>query len=83
MANVDPCKTLKERNFDPLTKRGCREHTDPQTPVERILASKVLDTEEMKINKEKLLKGKSKIHRVKQSAILEKEVEPCSTGAGD
>jgi len=61
---VVPCKTLKERNFDPLTKRVRRKYTEPQTPVERILASKVLDTEKMKVNKEKLLKGKSRINRV-------------------
>lgn len=55
---VFPCKTLKKRNFDPLTKRVRRKYTDPQTPVERIPASKVIDTEEMKLNKEKLLKEK-------------------------
>lgn len=80
---VVPCKTLKERKFDPLTKRVHRKYTDPQTPVERILASKVLDKKEMKANKEKLLMGKSKINRVKLSTKLENGLEAFFTKLKD
>lgn len=72
---VVPSKKLKECYFDPLTKREHRKYTTPQTPIGRIQASKVLDTEEMKSNKEKLMEGKSKINRVKLSIRLDREME--------